>query len=595
MKFSLKKYLQLNTGFTLKETLVTLGVLAAGLLLTMVLVIFNRQNVKEAAYNDFQYSCNQVRINIETRLWNHAQLLRAGKGLFAVSDTVTHDEWHQFYLTTKIAEYLPGIQGFGYSLLIPKDKLKEHEEFFRKVYSNYKPDYRVYPTGDREIYSSIIMLEPHNERNRVALGYDMFSDPVRRKAMEISRDSNFAMLSGMVKLVQEIDTDVQPGVLMYAPDYRRDMPVNTVRERRAALRGWVYSPYRMRDLMKGIRSTMSDYQQQSIHFRIYDDTVISRENLLFDSYELDSIKIRNPNLNLTLKTLFNGKVWTIVYEGRKEELSMLHREQLFIIIPGLIITLLMFTLSLMQIRANIRRGETEALYKQLEILNNDKDKFISILSHDLKSPFTSILGFLELLKNGVRKFSPEQIENYINTIYDASKNTYRLLEDILMWTRAHTGRIPFNPQVHQLRDIYDSVIKVLLPVAESKNIKVIYSAGDNLTIYADKDMIKAILRNLVSNAIKFTTDGSVTISAWEENDGLLVSISDTGIGIKTEQQPSLFDISKIFPSAGTNGEKGTGLGLIICKEFIDLHGGRIWYSSEWGKGSDFRFFLPRKK
>lgn len=583
------------SGFTFRETLVTMGVLIAGLLLTIALVLYNRRNVKEAAIMDFEYSCNQLRIRIETRLEQHAQLLRGGKGLFSVSDTVTVEEWHNFYLKTNIDEYLPGIQGFGYSLLIQPEELESHEAQFRIIYRDYKPDYKVYPEGKRDVYSSIIMLEPHNERNLVAIGYDMFSDPVRRKAMEIARDSNSAMLSGMVRLVQEIDEDVQPGVLMYIPDYKKNMPFSTVEERRKAIKGWIYSPYRMRDLMQGIRGTMSHYAEAPLHLSIYDDTVISEETLLYDSYDMDSIYIEKPNLSLTLPAEFRGKIWTLVFTGRKDELSIFHREQLFIMVTGIFITLLLFGLSLMQIRSNIRRNQIEALNRQLERLNSDKDRFIAILSHDLKSPFTSILGFLELLRNGIRRYSLEQIEDHVKTIHDAAKNTYRLLEDLLVWTRAHTDKLPFNPKMIPLEKIYDNVIQVLIPLAESKKINLEYKAENNIMIFADEDMLKTVLRNLISNAIKFTDHGSVTVNAFHENDGVTVSVADTGTGIRPEQQSSLFDITRILPTAGTKGEKGSGLGLVICREFVEIHGGEIGFTSEWGKGSDFRFHLPEQK
>ncbi|HEX2968339.1 MAG TPA: CHASE domain-containing protein [Bacteroidales bacterium] len=591
MKLFGQKYRLLLSGFNLKDTIITAGVLIAGLLITIASVVYNRRNIESAARRDFEYSCNQIRMKIETRLEEHAQLLRGGKGLFAVSDTVTVDEWQDYFNMTKIDQYLPGIQGFGYTMLIKPEDLNKHEERFRKIYAEYKPDYKVYPRGVRDVYTSIVFLEPHNERNRTAIGYDMFSERTRRKAMEISRDSNFAMLTGKVWLVQEIDDDRQPGVLMYDPDYRKDMPLETVEQRREALKGWLYSPYRMRDLMQGILGTMSHYEQEPIRLQIYDDTIISDETILYDS----GPEAMRQNLDLKLTTRFRGKIWTLVFSGRKAEMSAFHSRQIFIWLAGFIITILLFILSTMQIRANIRTRQIEQLNKQLERSNADKDRFIAILSHDLKSPFTSILGFLEILTTGLRRFTLDQIETHLNTVNEAAKNTFELLQDLLMWTRAHTGKIPFNPENVTLRDKFDNVIPVLLPMADSKNVSIEYHAPENLSVYADKDMLKVVLRNLITNAIKFTKPGgSVSISAFREDGIVTISVSDTGIGIRPEQQPSIFDISKILPTTGTAGEKGSGLGLLLCKEFIEIHGGKIWFTSQWEKGSDFRFSLPEK-
>ncbi len=593
MKFPGPKFKLLMSGFTLKEILITLGVFFTGLFITIAWGVFNSRNIEEAAWRDFAYSCNQIRIKIETRLEEHAQLLRGGKGLFAVSDTVTHDEWHEFYIRTKIAEYLPGIQGFGYSLLIKPGDLAKHEEHFRRVYYEYKPDYRVWPEGKRDIYSSIIYLEPHNERNKAAIGYDMFSDSLRRKAMEQARDSNGAAMTGKVKLVQEIDEDVQPGVLMYSPDYHKYMPYGTVEERRKAIKGWVYSPYRMKDLMAGIRGTMAHYEQEPLRLMIYDDTLMTEETLLYDSQDVDPVSINDPNLYQTLDVSFRGSTWRLAFTARKAELSLFHRSQLFVLITGLLITILLVILSMMQIRASIRTRQIERLNRQLERLNDDKDRFIAILSHDLKSPFTSILGFLEILTGGLRKFSIDQIESHLNTVNDAARSTFNLLQDLLTWTRAHTGKIPFNPGEITFREKYENVLRVLKPSADSKSLRIEYNAPEDLRLVADRDMLGTIMRNLISNAIKFTKPGgTISISAFRENGGVTISVADTGIGIRPEQQGSIFDISKILPTAGTGGEKGTGLGLILCREFVELHGGKIWYTSEWGKGSDFRFHLP---
>jgi signal transduction histidine kinase len=593
MKFPGKKYAAILSGFTLRETLLTIGVLIAGLILTILTVIYNRQNIKQAARQDFEFSCNQIRVRIETRLDEHAQLLRGGKGLFAVSDTITREDWRDYYATIKLTTYLPGIQGFGYAQVIMPGQIQKHEERFGKVYADYKHDYKIYPEGPREIYSSIIFLEPHNERNKAALGFDMFNEPVRNKAMVAARDSNSSMLTGKVTLVQEIDNDVQPGVLMYIPDYKPGMPIATVEERRTALRGWIYSPYRMRDLMRGILGSMGHYENDPLRLEIYDDTLISDNSKLYDSRIEDSVIIEKPNVHQTLRAEFNGKIWTLVFTGRKDEMSMFHHSQVFILFAGVIISVLLFILSMLEIRSTFRAKQIQVLNTQLEKLNADKDRFMTILSHDLKSPFTSILGFLELLSSGIRKYDISQIESHVNTINDAAKNTFHLLEDLLMWTRAHSGKIPFNPRTLKISELYENMREILNPVADSKKINMEFIENGDFSVWADKDMLKAVLRNIISNAIKFTGKGGlVRIKADKEPGGIKISVADNGVGIQPDRISSIFDISKIQPTPGTAGEKGSGLGLLLCREFIEKHGGAIWVTSEPGKGSTFSFTLP---
>ena len=592
MKSSYRNFL---TTFSLKETIATLAVLVIGLLITIISMYYSWKNMKEAAINDFKFTCNEIALEIDTRLDQHAQLLRGGAGLFSVSDTVTREQWRDFYEVTKINKYLPGIEGFGYSMLVHPDELQKHTLSFRE--SGF-PNYTIYPQGKREIYSSIIYLEPFSGRNLRAFGYDMFSEPVRNKAMQQAIDSNDVMLSGMVHLVQEeareSGEDLQAGVLMYMPVYKRGMEINTIELRRSAIRGWVYSPYRMRDLMRGIRGNLS-IPLEDVEFKIYDDTTVSDESLLYDSYyAMEQLNSRAPNIDpLILPVVFNGRNWTLVFTGRKDEVSIFHPSQLVILVSGIIISLLLFILSTMQINANLRSRQIQQLNNQLERLNHDKDRFIAVLSHDLKSPFTSILGFLELLTEDIRKFTIDQIENHVHIINDAAKNFYNLLEDLLMWTRAHSGKMPFNPGVLRFRDLYDNVMEILQPAAEAKYIPIYYYGEEEVTVYADPDMLKAVLRNLVSNAIKFTKPGgSIKITVENKSGTVNVTVSDTGVGIRPDQVSSLFDISKIHSTSGTANEKGSGLGLILCKEFIEKHGGNIDVKSVHEKGSEFRFTLP---
>jgi signal transduction histidine kinase len=218
---------------------------------------------------------------------------------------------------------------------------------------------------------------------------------------------------------------------------------------------------------------------------------------------------------------------------------------------------------------------------------------MSILGHDLKSPFNNLLGLSEALMEDIRKLDIDEIEDYANKINKSAQNTNNLLEDILMWARTQQGKMPFEPQILSFKDICRDALDVLNPNANSKNISINYSAEDHIIVFADADMLKTVLRNLVSNAIKFTNNGgAVNISAVENSGNVIISVSDNGIGIAPEDLVKLFDLSQVITTKGTAKETGTGLGLFLCKEFVEKHGGKIWVESEAGKGSDFKFTLP---
>ena len=254
--------------------------LTIGLMVTAFVAFYAKASVDAVVQREFAFVCDEIVARIQTRLHAHALTLRSGAAFFEASEKVTREEWRAFSARRKIESDLPGIQGIGFSLLIPPKQLAQHIQDIRR---EGFPAYRIWPEGEREIYSSIIYLEPFSGRNLRAFGYDMFSEPVRRSAMERARDEDSAALSGKVILVQETDADIQAGALMYVPVYRSERPIATVAERRAALVGWVYSPYRMNDLMRGILGGWDIQEDRRIRLSVYDGDTVSFQTLLYDS------------------------------------------------------------------------------------------------------------------------------------------------------------------------------------------------------------------------------------------------------------------------------------------------------------------------
>lgn len=241
-----------------------------------------------------------------------------------------------------------------------------------------------------------------------------------------------------------------------------------------------------------------------------------------------------------------------------------------------------------QIEEDIKHKNAE-----LQRLSDDKDILMSILAHDLITPFNSMLGFLDLLSENLREYDVHTLENYISIVNNSAKGAFNLLNDILLWTRSQSGAIPFEPKIFNLKSSIEEVTEFLKPNANTKNITINIDESDKTVVFADVDMLNTILRNLISNAIKFTDlGGIVNISSERTESDILVTISDNGIGIAPNILPRLFDTTKLYSTRGTANEKGTGFGLMLCKKFLEEHGGEIWAESELGKGSKFKFTLP---
>jgi signal transduction histidine kinase len=251
------------------------------------------------------------------------------------------------------------------------------------------------------------------------------------------------------------------------------------------------------------------------------------------------------------------------------------------------------------VRDVTERKKTEAEIKhkneELELLNATKDKFFNIIAHDLKSPFNAIMGFSELLVERVQEKNYEGIDKFAGIILKSSGRAIELLMNLMDWARSQTGKMEFIPEYFQIIDFIEETTPLFDDIAGQKSISIRKNLSQGATVFADKTMISTVLRNLISNAIKFTnTGGEIVISVVNKTSELTVSVSDNGVGISKSALEKLFRLDENYSTTGTNNEQGTGLGLILCKEFIEKHGGKIWVESEVGKGSTFSFSLPAK-
>ena len=231
--------------------------------------------------------------------------------------------------------------------------------------------------------------------------------------------------------------------------------------------------------------------------------------------------------------------------------------------------------------------------QQLIQLNEDKNKFFSIITHDLRNPFNSIIGFSNLLLEQIKKKDLEKIDKYANVILQSSNKAMDLLMSLMDWAQAQDGRMDFNPEYYEIRAVINEVVLLMNDIAEHKSIDISSEIPNEIKVYSDKAMVVTVLRNLISNAIKFTQiEGKIMVFAEIKQNELIVSISDNGVGISKARIDKLFKITEKHSTPGTQKEKGTGLGCILCKEFIEKNKGKIWIESQVGIGTTFYFTLP---
>ena len=239
-------------------------------------------------------------------------------------------------------------------------------------------------------------------------------------------------------------------------------------------------------------------------------------------------------------------------------------------------------------------GEVKQKNVQLQELNASKDTFFSIISHDLRSPFNAILGYSEMLADDAEQHTPDEIKTYARYVFTSADRLFKLLENLLTWSSLQRGAMQYTPTIQNLGEIVEDNVLLFHSKVVQKQIGLTYNIPEELAAYGDVSMVNTILRNLISNALKFTQAGDrITVESSIAGKWIEIAVSDTGQGIMPEALPKLFRIDEKYSTVGTAGEQGTGLGLLLCQDLVQKHGGRIWVESEMGKGTVFTFTIPR--
>lgn len=320
--------------------------------------------------------------------------------------------------------------------------------------------------------------------------------------------------------------------------------------------------------------------------------LLNIEKLISDTTKFDTIAYKTI-LNSDLDYL--NKINTIVFQFVDDYYSKI-RFFRNLIVFGSILTFLLFLFIIWRIVPIIKQHEKtkEILnYQNIELQksNATKDKFFAIIAHDLRSPLSGLVSLAEIITDN--NYQIEDLKEILNSFKETSLKTYNLLENLLLWAKTQRNEIEFNPDIYSINSIFGDNVKLISEKAKNRNIKIILQSNKDLKAFFDYNMIDTVVRNLLNNAMKFTTqNGSITISAKKE-EMLTISIEDTGIGMSKELADNLFRIDvKHHSREGTSGEKGTGLGLILCKKFIERNGRKIWTKSEIDFGTTISFIIP---
>jgi signal transduction histidine kinase len=584
-------------------------VLAAALVFTLVGAVLVALSGRNRIGARFENARQGAEDRIRARLETYTALLYAASAFFAASEDVTAPDFARFVAHLDMARRFPGMRAIGYSERLGPwtgDSATAAARLATLRARGSVAD-RLWPLTPRDEQHAIVYLEPLDARNRAAIGYDMFSDTVRREAMARARDTGQPAASGAVTLVQEITEQRQRGFLVYLPIYRDDVPLGDVASRRAALRGFVYAAFRADDLFAGI---FGSEESPRVLFRVFDGVDTTGGILLADSRRLPgaradlapppsplgALAARPPQQLRRLEV--GGRPWTIAFIGRPEP-ERVSRDVLALLtaIIGTGVSLALYLLSRAQVRARERAERSEAM----------RSRFFAAMSHELRTPINAILGYNDLLLAGVYGALPQSHEDGIRRSQRAARHLLELVNDVLDLSKLEAGKIDVAMEPVRLDELLEDLLTTIRPMAEERGCTLELSrAPCALSIRTDPRRLRQILLNLLSNATKFGAGHPVRIGCEclpqgavppggrrrrTAGDAVVITVADGGPGIGLDDQERVFEEFVQLPGA-TPG--GTGLGLPISRRLAELLGGTLTLVSTPGRGCAFHVTLPRE-
>ena len=583
-------------------------ILAVLLITTVGITYIFYRSAKAKDTLRFNNETARLHYSIENKLRLYITLLRTSRGFIETSPTLDRKSFAEFAGSLNFPTDFSGVQGIGFAQIFQADEL---EKVQNKLRGEGLENYTVFPGGSRERYAPVVYVQPVNERNNAALGFDMLSEPVRREAIERACDTGDIAMSGKIVPLTDNDQGRQFGFLIYLPIYNQGTLTATVADRRKNIRAFVYLPFRANVF---INEVYRDESKSDLGIKIFDGEP-EPENMLAETVtERNDQETDLTGSRQIVRDQFQiaNRKWTVEYYTLPAfaEQSSVSWSPL-ILISGLTFSFLLFGMSLWEAKASREvektareliqaQSERDVLFenekaarKNAEEANAAKDEFIAIVSHELKTPLNAIGGWTRILKSS--NLSDNIRETALHKINKNLRLQTAMVEQLLNYSELISGEFVTDKKKIDFSALLTEAASEIQPLFEEKNIEFEQTIqSGNCYIEGDEEKLKVVIYNLFSNALKFTPDGGrIEAEIIHDPKKVILTIKDNGKGISREFLPQVFESYKQADKPNVRSYGGLGLGMTITKTIVNLHGGKIEVGSAGeGKGTIFKVELP---
>jgi signal transduction histidine kinase len=511
---------------------------------------------------------------IKSRFDVYDTYLRAGVGYFETSQSVSREDWRTLVESSSLLERYGGVLGVGYVVELQPEEVIRFEGLVRaQGYS----DFSINPKEPkRDTYTAILYIEPFDNKNRRAFGYDMFSEEIRREAMEKARSSGDTKISGLVELKQNIESSV-PSFLMYhyASNVRGSPETGSS--------GYTYSPIRADEFIQSVVRQDDPMFAFEVH-----DVSEPGSGLLYSS------RITPDHTFVeTIETDMLGRQWHFDFYASPEIVaSSIRNRPNSILIGGF---LLASSLSI-SVYLLLQRRARDIVEKHKRIIEKTKDNLLSLASHQLRTPATGVKQYVGMVLQEFTGAISDDQRDLLQRAYDNNERQLRIINDFLYMAKADAGRIVLSYQKFDFVNLVQDVIEATQADITGKEHRVLFKPPKQLTVEADEHSTKMIVENLLSNAIKYTPhNGTIRIRLRSSAGYAVLTVEDNGVGVREKDVPKLFKQFSRIPNPLTQKTTGSGIGLYLSKKLAKLHGGALSFSHAAKSGSVFTLRMPKKK